>query len=243
MMTMSAHKRIRIEHDEFPESPRAWCNLGTMVCWHNLYSLGDEQPSEDPDEYLLAMAEEFSPGITERVERFADRLWEDLKEREGLTLEDRLRSHGIAVDAYQAERVLAVLDRHVIMLPLYLMDHSGLSMNTGGFSCPWDSGQVGYIYAKKADIRKEYGWKLITAKRQKQIESYLKGEVEVYDQHLRGDVWGFVIEEFVPDEGWQETDSCWGFYGSDPFENGMSDHINVDDHVLLRIAADKLHYR
>ena len=34
----------------------------------------------------------------------------------------------------------------VVYLNLYLYDHSGLRMNTTGFSCPWDSGQVGYIY-------------------------------------------------------------------------------------------------
>ena len=30
-----------------------------------------------------------------------------------------------------------------VFLPLYLFDHSGITMNTSGFSCPWDSGQVG----------------------------------------------------------------------------------------------------
>ena len=30
-----------------------------------------------------------------------------------------------------------------IYLPLYLYDHSGITMNTTGFSCQWDSGQVG----------------------------------------------------------------------------------------------------
>ena len=37
----------------------------------------------------------------------------------------------------------------VVYLPLYLLDHSGLRMNTTGFGCPWDSGQVGWIYATK----------------------------------------------------------------------------------------------
>ena len=33
-----------------------------------------------------------------------------------------------------------------VFLPLYLFDHSGITMNTSGFSCPWDSGQVGWIF-------------------------------------------------------------------------------------------------
>ena len=44
-----------------------------------------------------------------------------------------------------------------VLLPLYLYDHSGITMNTGGFSCPWDSGQVGWIFADGNAIRREYG--------------------------------------------------------------------------------------
>ena len=238
------HKyRVAIISDMTPESPRNWDNVGTMVCWHDRYSLGDEQPGEDPQEYMLALAEEFSPGITERVERFADRLWEDLKEREGLTLEDRLRSHGMAVDAYQAERVHAILDRHVIMLPLHLMDHSGLSMNTGRYSCPWDSGQVGYIYASRDKAREEWG----TSPKPDEMtdeefwERRLRQEVETYSQYLEGDVYGYVLEkargytqttlfedgEVEEGEGleWEVVDSCWGFFGYDPTENGMGGHV------------------
>lgn len=33
---------IKIFHDEDPESPREWDNLGTMVCFHKRYTLGDK---------------------------------------------------------------------------------------------------------------------------------------------------------------------------------------------------------
>lgn len=46
-----------------------------------------------------------------------------------------------------------------VTLPLYLYDHSGITMNTSGFSCPWDSGQVGVIYCTNADIRENWGVK------------------------------------------------------------------------------------
>lgn len=32
---------IEIHTDDNPESPREWCNLGTMVCSHRRYNLGD----------------------------------------------------------------------------------------------------------------------------------------------------------------------------------------------------------
>jgi len=63
----------------------------------------------------------------------------------------------------------AAIKTHII-LPLYLYDHSGITMNTTGFSCGWDSGQVGYIVMSYEKIRKEYNWKNITKKRRTQIE-------------------------------------------------------------------------
>ena len=98
-----------------------------------------------------------------------------------------------------------------LSLPLYLYDHSGLTMNTTGFSCSWDSGCVGAIFVSKETIRKEYGWRNITQKRKEQIIGYLKGEVETYDQFLTGDVYGY---EIVDTDGNLE-DSCWGFFGKE----------------------------
>lgn len=47
---------IRSGQDDSPESPREWDNVGTMVCWHRHYKLGDEQPKEDATDYLLKLA-------------------------------------------------------------------------------------------------------------------------------------------------------------------------------------------
>ena len=44
--------------------------------------------------------------------------------------------HTMTVDEVQE----LVQREDVIALPLYLYDHSGITMNTTGFSCPWDSG-------------------------------------------------------------------------------------------------------
>jgi hypothetical protein len=43
---------IEILPDAEPTSPREWDNAGKMVCWHNRYTLGDEQPKIPPDEWL-----------------------------------------------------------------------------------------------------------------------------------------------------------------------------------------------
>lgn len=106
----------------------------------------------------------------------------------------------------EAERIYCD-DKKYISLPLYLYDHSGLTMNTTGFSCPWDSGQVGIIYVEKKTILDEYGGKKISAKRKEKFKDILRGEVATYDQFLTGSVLGYVTEK----EG-ETVDSCWGFY-------------------------------
>ena len=93
-----------------------------------------------------------------------------------------------------------------VVLPLYLYDHSGLTMNTTGFSCGWDSAQVGYIIAYKEDIIKEYGD--LSAASLALARSVLEGEVKEYDQYLTGDVYYFDIEK----DG-EHVDSCGGFFG------------------------------
>jgi hypothetical protein len=146
---------IRIEQDDDRhDSPRDWDNLGTMVCRHSRYQLGDK----------------------------------------GADLPDK------------GERFLA--------LPLFLYDHSSLSMSTidtWPYNCPWDAGQVGVIYVTHEQLRREYGVKRITKTIREKALRVLRAEVEVYDQYLRGEVYGYIIE----DEDGQTLDSCWGFYGWD----------------------------
>ena len=102
-----------------------------------------------------------------------------------------------------------------VILPLYLYDHSGLRMKVGSFQgylsqghAEFDSGQVGFIFAREEDIKKEYGVKKITKKLQEKVTKNLEQEVETYDKYLSGQVVGFMTET---KEG-EDIDSCWGFY-------------------------------
>jgi hypothetical protein len=101
----------------------------------------------------------------------------------------------------------------VIILPLYLYDHSGITLQTTPFSCPWDSGQVGFIYLDRETILREAPGspKIITPAAKKWAVHSLLSEVKVYDQYLTGDIWGYVIK----DEDGETVDSCWGYYGED----------------------------
>ena len=106
-----------------------------------------------------------------------------------------------------------------ISLPLYLYDHSGLTISTKPFSCPWDSGRLGLIYVKRDDV--------IDLQDERVLE-ILRSEVEIYDQYLRGDIYGYELIRTEDDGAEITEDSCWGFYGSDPDVNGMAAFIGQD---------------
>jgi hypothetical protein len=110
-------------------------------------------------------------------------------------------------------------DPNNICLPIYMYDHSGITINTTGFSCPWDSGQVGIIYCTKQKAVQEWGKKVCTPKVREAAIKYMQGEIKTLDQYLTGQVYGFQV--YDPDGC--EADSCWGFYGDedDCLEEGL----------------------
>ena len=99
--------------------------------------------------------------------------------------------------------------KNVYSLPLYLYDHSGITMRTGPFSCPWDSGCVGFIYIERETFLKEFGYKKMTKKVKEHLYKVLEAEVEEYDNYLTGEVYGYIVET----EDGEFVDSCYGYFG------------------------------
>ena len=116
--------------------------------------------------------------------------------------------------------------RNDVILPLYLYDHSGITMNTTGFSCRWDSGQVGFIVVDREMLLALRGVKKITKKEREKLFEYLKSEVEEYDNYITGDAYGYVIE----DEDEEEVDSCWGYLGDANY--ALSEAKSIIDHLV-----------
>jgi hypothetical protein len=95
------------------------------------------------------------------------------------------------------------------ILPLYLLDHSGITISTTDFNDKWDSGMVGFIFITKDEARKSHMVKKISKKVRETCHKNLLSSVETYNQYIRNDVYGYVIE----DKDENEIDSCWGFFG------------------------------
>ena len=103
-----------------------------------------------------------------------------------------------------------------IILPLYLYDHGDITMSTSAFSCPWDSGQVGIIYATPERIKECFAEDNVD---EDLVRKVLVSEVETYDLYLTGQVYYFVVEKpstcDLGDTHWEIVDGCHGFYGDD----------------------------
>lgn len=122
----------------------------------------------------------------------------------------------------------------VIVLPLYLYDHSGLRIKIGSFQgllpqghAEFDSGQVGFIYVDRQTLIDE---KLVG--KGKKAENILKQEVETYNQYLSGNVYGFqvVTNKKCKTCGHTEEeviDSCLGFLGNN-VEKEIFDYVGLD---------------
>lgn len=136
-------------------------------------------------------------------------------------------------------------NKNVVSFPVYMLDHSGLtiSIDASKFrACDpqaWDWGLLGWIYTTKEDIRKEFKLKRITKHYLEVAQELLKSEVEVFDQYLTGQVFGYEI--FDSEGEW--IDSCWGFYGDVDYVEKEAKEIvaaqfPVDEKVLDNVNVE-----
>jgi hypothetical protein len=118
--------------------------------------------------------------------------------------------------------ITEIYGKIAVILPLYLYDHSGISISTSDnypYNDRWDSSTIGFIFVTYEMLRKEYNKKRVSKRMIREAKRILMGEVETYDQYLTGDVWGYDTEE----------DSCWGYYGQ---EDAISEAKQAIDYQI-----------
>lgn len=162
---------IEIVPDDDPMSPRDDDNLGTMVCFHRDYNLGDTGHDE-VDTVKAAIL--------------------------------RYRDERGVIGWPLLTRYLRIFYGATVVLPLALLDHSGITMRAGSSFAEdpggWDTSQVGFIFDTKAG-------RDMTGVELSNVEHALRSEVESYATYLEGGYVGFVVR----DHRGTVIESCWGF--------------------------------
>jgi len=113
-----------------------------------------------------------------------------------------------------------------IIVPVYLYEHSGQTISTGPFGCPWDSGCVGLWVVTREEALKEFGGKILTKALKEKVNKLIESQVKSIDRYLTGQVYGFVAE----DKDGEQIDSCWGFYN------------DYDDEYMIGEAKSSIDY-
>jgi hypothetical protein len=200
---------IEIWNDDHAENPREWCNLGTLALKNSGWA---EESVDDQESFfgLLLDEEDYRPWSRE---------YQDY-------------------DRYDIdhEKAWRKIEEKYIVLPVYKYEHSGVCYNTSGFSCPWDSGKAGYIYASKEDVRRDYSVKRISPRVYALVVGVLQSEVKVFSQAVNGEVYGYTT--YDPDG--ETLDSCGGYYGDDRDGYMMEQARGSIDFAIERIRLQRV---
>lgn len=222
--------KLEIWSDPDPMNPRTdWDNAGTMVCFHRRYQLGDVKTGQNGTTGLIPHTNVRYDNSSDGADAFVEWAQEQLK---------------------AGNLVIASLD---------LYDHSGITMKIcswdedafGTGRTGWDSGIVGWIFITKDKAISEFAVKEGQDWKERAREC-LKAEVDVYDDYLCGDVYGFTLSRlsayttiengvervnYNSDAEWEEVDSCGGYYGWDSEKSGLLECIPTG---AERISEDEL---
>lgn len=117
-----------------------------------------------------------------------------------------------------------------VSLPVYVLDHSGISVSTSPYNSRWDSGLIGYICVTDDDAREKLLGKdeeVPLAEIRKRAEAVLQGEVETLDQYMSGEMYYFTVE----DENGVVVDNCEELYGLDYTEEVLMDSLKYLDEL------------
>ena len=123
----------------------------------------------------------------------------------------------------ELQKYLIEEKKAAVMLPLFLLDHSGITMRAGdNFSNVdpqgWDTSFVGYIYATKEKLKEEG----ISKEKARRI---LEAEVKTYDQFLTGDCYCIVKEEYDNKKTTLNYDIIGGYFGYKDAQEALKTEI------------------
>lgn len=115
------------------------------------------------------------------------------------------------------------------ILPAYAYIHGGVALSLATFSCPWDSGQFGFIVVSPEQ------WRALGVSVEHR-DRYIQSAFQEWAEWLAGNVYGYRIT----DDAGDEVDSCWGFIGTDAASSGMSCYLPPEANAVADEAFSRI---
>jgi hypothetical protein len=187
---------VQILPDDDPFDPRTENdNVAVMTCFHPRHTrLGDRHRFGDGVDLIRSLiGDEAMDGFEAD---FGKRL--DAAKSDG----ERRAARGGFVQAIEA----AAAERVAVFLPLYLYEHGGITISTKPFSCPWDSGRVGFVHVTRERAREEWGDGPDAVESARECAL---AEVAEYDNFITGQAYGYRLL----DADGAAVEESWGLLG------------------------------
>lgn len=80
-------------------------------------------------------------------------------------------------------------EEYIGLRPLYMLDHSGITLSTSPFNDRWDSGQVGFVFTTEKYIHNRFGSEFNYKENMDIISNMINEEIEIFDQYIQGNVY------------------------------------------------------
>lgn len=259
---------LHVMHDDEPLSPLESETIVKLAFFGRNNYLGNEKMpiTIEPTDYMVQLCRNHVKPV-DAIAKIRQGLLKGIQadnEHDGLiTLKDTSNNdvfedvHAESVIDTLADNLTAVhcailLEDVVYMTPIWAYEHSGITIKTGPRTYPyndqWDSYYAGLGIMTKRDVITNFpgidseNWK-------DKAEACVASVVETYDAYLTGDVWGYQLYELDMTEytskkhiepNWNETESIWGFIGSDIIKSGMAE--SVGEGLPDALKADRVTY-
>lgn len=217
--------------DEYADSPRdLYDNVGRLYTWVRGYESADANDYEKPQDFIAhELNELFAQEELEQAVR--EGCFESLRfvTKDGTEFLEALYKNSLTgktdwngVDGFNEwfdkndlvyaiahyTEATSLLRRKGVLMNVYRLEHSCVAYSTRPFNDPWDSGQVGFIWARRDELEKlGYDNDAI-------VEKTLAEEVALYSAWADGEAyWVRLTKDGEP------VDSCANVIGDDELDD------------------------
>jgi hypothetical protein len=130
-------------------------------------------------------------------------------------------------------------DNKVLMIkPLYMYDHSGITISTSPFGCQWDSGQIGWVFITEKQLQYITGDS--SGHTETNLEEIIDSDVKTYDHYITGEVYQYTIYEIETcDKGHEHksiVERCGNFFSEEECEGEGMNVLSVYEKENIEVG-------